>query len=245
MNRWDEAVDTEGRHPSEELRDEIAALSLGALGDDEAAGLREHLERCEHCRGEFEWLEPAVDLLPATVAQLSPPVQLKARIMAEVEREAALERAAATERTPSPAPRRRFAINLWRPAVGAAAAGVLALGVGVGLVVSGDGGPVTVPVEPSAAVSPAAAELVRDGDALTLDVHRLPSLDQGTVYQVWLMPEGSDRPTPSKTFELDADRTALVEIGAVPDDTAALLVTAEPAGGSESPTSEPILTATL
>jgi anti-sigma factor RsiW len=51
-------------------RDDLAAYALGALAGDEEAELRAHLERCEECREQLRWLQPAVDLLPRSVAQL-------------------------------------------------------------------------------------------------------------------------------------------------------------------------------
>ena len=56
---------------------------------DEAARSRAHLAGCEPCRDYLRWLQPAVDVLPASVAQLEPPPRLGERLMATVRAEAA------------------------------------------------------------------------------------------------------------------------------------------------------------
>ena len=80
----------------ERLRDDLAAYALDALDRDEAAALERHLEGCELPRP-GAWLRPAVDLLPASVEQRTPPARLRERLIETVRAEAAAERRAAAE----------------------------------------------------------------------------------------------------------------------------------------------------
>ncbi len=70
--------------------DAAGAYVLEAMPEDERDAFERHLESCSLCRGEVDELLPAVHALPMASPQMTPPPELKARIMAEVEREAAL-----------------------------------------------------------------------------------------------------------------------------------------------------------
>ena len=61
----------------ERLRDDLAAYALGALEPEEASDLERHVDDCESCRRRVEWLRPAVDMLPASVEQRTPPESLR------------------------------------------------------------------------------------------------------------------------------------------------------------------------
>ena len=56
-----------------ERHDDLAAYALGALTDREAVEIENHLAGCEACSERLRWLQPAVDLVPASVHQLEPP----------------------------------------------------------------------------------------------------------------------------------------------------------------------------
>jgi len=103
----------------EPYRGDLAAYALGALGGDEAAELREHLESCDECRAELRWLQPAVDVLPRSVLQRRPPARLRRRLMSTVRAES---RAALRERG-SGSRRRDWSALVWRPATAAAPTG--------------------------------------------------------------------------------------------------------------------------
>ena len=72
-----------------ERRDDLAAYALGALDQPTAADLETHLAGCEACSEYLRWLEPAVDLLPASVEQVEPPASLKRNLMEAVRADAA------------------------------------------------------------------------------------------------------------------------------------------------------------
>ncbi len=74
-------MDARGEHRWQE---DLPAYALGALDPGEARDLEAHLAECEHCRERLRWLEPAVDILPASVQQLQPPPELKVALMEKV-----------------------------------------------------------------------------------------------------------------------------------------------------------------
>jgi hypothetical protein len=123
-------------------------------------------------------------------------------------------------------------------AVGAAAVAGLAIAA-----TTGDKVNVYPATIDATSVRGATAELEVTDDGAILVAAGLPEPD-GT-YQVWLMPEGADAPTPSVLFLPHHDGTAEVAIRGSLDNMEAVLVNTEPVGGSAEPSSSPILTASL
>lgn len=224
---------TEREH--EKRSDDIAAYLLGALEPGEAAEVEQHLAACEECRSELEWLRPAVRTLPESVERVEPPAQLRSRIMGEVEADAG---------------RKRSGIRLGgrmrslglRPAVGLAALALLVAGVtGYAIRDSGSGSSTT---SVAAGHAPGVtAKMVRQGDTGTLrlaNVHQLPSSE---VLQAWVQ-RGKRIESAKTLFVPNGDGTAT----AVIDDMQGVdtvMVTAEPRGGSNYPTSEPIVSVAM
>jgi len=229
----------------ERWADAAAAYVLGAMPEAEVGAFEAHLAGCPACQAEVDDLRPAAELLPVSATPVSPPPALKRRIMAEVEREASLLRAAGSEADrPAAAPlRRRSWFGGWRFAPVAAAmlaAGALA-GVGVVTLTAGGARTVDATVDREQAPDTSAQLKIEDGDAM-LTARGLPAPPDGRVYQVWLKRPGSADPEPTSTlFMPRRDGSASA---AVPGDVSgyeAVLVTDEPMGGSEEPTSTPVL----
>jgi anti-sigma-K factor RskA len=232
-------------HDDDELREDAAAWLLGALGDAEARAFERRLESSAAARAEVEALTEAADALPYAVEPVGPPPELRDRIMAIVESEAALLHA--TSATADRPPRRRFA---WlRPAPLAAAACALVLaGVVAGVLIAGAGGEpartvaaqVTGPGMPDARgrleITDGRAELVVDG---------MHSAGPGRVYQVWVLHEGETEAVPAGAlFDTDRDGHGTTALGDV-ENVTTVMVSVEPEGGSEHPTSDAVLQASL
>jgi anti-sigma-K factor RskA len=227
-------------------RDDAGPWVLGALAEDDARAFAAHLQGCAVCRGEVDALQPVADVLPMAAPQEVPPPALKGRIMAIVESEAALLAAAGPEadrvapRAPRDRARRDRFAWLRRPLpVASLAAVVLALGVAVGVLVDGGGEDTqTIP-----GFGPRGAQValrVTGGGHGQLDLHGMPAAPGGKVYQVWLV-TGKDKPRATHAlFSVRADGRARVEIPESLEDADQVLVTAEPPGGSEQPTSAPV-----
>lgn len=232
----------------ESLRDDLAAYALDALPEAEADELTAHLEHCPRCRELVRWLKPAVDVLPAAVPQHAPPASLRKDLMATVRAEAA-EPETAARKPRRDAWWRRFAAPALRPATALAAAALLAVGVAGGYLIDGDADdrvrPPTAFVEaqPLSGNPDVSATLELHGDSATLHVNELPRLAPGRVYEVWV--ERAGVMEPSTLFVLDREGSGTAAVPGPLEGADRVLVTEEPRGGSQRPTSPPLLAASL
>jgi anti-sigma-K factor RskA len=219
----------------ESRRNEIAAYLLGALEPEEAASLERHLATgCVECRAELRWLQPAVQLLPETVEPVKAPRELRARILAEARSD--IEPAAR-----GAAARRRLRSG-WRPLAGLAAlALVLAAvaGYAIGGGSSGGSGPAMMTVVAGRAPG-MTARMVGEGEAGTLHLANVDELPRDKVLEAWVQRAGAVSPVRA-LFVPDREGRAMTTI---PDlrGVDAVMVTAEPRGGSDTPTSTPMVT---
>jgi anti-sigma-K factor RskA len=248
-----------------EHRDDAGAWLLGALPDDERDRFAAHLRGCETCQREVAELQMAADTLPLAAAQVAPPPELKERIMSVVRAEAAVMEAAGpaadeapvAETPPEPAPaarpeRPRQERRRWwrlpsialRPISAAVAAAVLvAVGVGGGVLISGGDEARTVDAQVVAPSAPGArASLTTDDDRATLRVRDFPAPPRGRVYQVWLKRPGR-APDPTTALFTPRDGDATVAVPGSVEGVDQVLVTAEPDGGSPAPTRDPVIIA--
>ena len=233
------------RHSSpagDRYRDELAAYALGALDDAEAAELRRHLDGCEECRQHLRWLEPAVDLLPRAVPQVAPPPRLRKRLMATIRAESR-----ESARDDSWAARwRGWGAFVLRPATALAAAVLLVAGAlgGYFLHQPTQDRTSVVPVRANRNLAPMASGTLerQDGSAI-LHVEGMPALAGNKVYETWVQRGGSVEP--SSLFTVRLNRSGDAAIPGPLEGADAVLVTAEPRGGSSQPTSTPLLHASL
>jgi anti-sigma-K factor RskA len=211
--------------------DDLAAYLLGALGPQEAKELERHLEGCERCREELQWLRPAVHALPEAAERTEPPRQLREALMAEVRADVR-----ASER-PAPArPRRHW---LLKPAMGFAVLALLVAGV-VGYEVGRDGGDEgggasTVVRE----INGMTVKMIQEGEAGKLELVGVPQLPEGKVLEAWVERDGEVEAVPA-LFVPDRHghaETTIADMRGVET----VMVTAEPRGGSETPTGEPLM----
>lgn len=220
--------------------DAAGAYVLGAMPVAEREAFEEHLATCGICREEVDELRPAAEALPMASPLMTPPPELKARIMAEVEREAELLGAAgAGAERPERVRRERRGLGWlsgWRLAPVAAA--LLIAGVLVGTSVGG-------PDTRTYAFEGQDARLEVEGDSARLVADDLPAPPEGRVYEVWLMHEGSDTPQPTDVlFMPREDGSAVAAIPSV-DGVREVLVTDEPPGGRDEPSGELLMSAEL
>jgi anti-sigma-K factor RskA len=239
----------------------VGSYVLHALPDDEYQRFVSHLDGCEDCRREVADLQMAVDTLPLATEQIAPPPELKDRIMAVVHSEAELLQAAgaradepeaATAAPAAPPAERR---SWWKrtllslrplPAIGLATA-VLAVGVVAGVLVTSGGseGTRTVSAKVTLASAPAAhASLSVKGDDGRLSVANFPAAGNGRVYQVWLV-KGNAKPTSAGLFRVTDSGQATFAIPESMKGVDQVMVSVEPGGGSDQPTSQPVAAASM
>jgi anti-sigma-K factor RskA len=224
-----------------EYRDELAAFALGALHTPEKLEVERHVAGCDECREYLEWLDPAVDLLPASVEPLRAPPAIKKALMAEVASELKAERR--SDRDRARAERGLFSF-IWRPVTAGVLGTVLIAGALVGYSLRGDDGNegTVVAAEPQARIGAAMEATVEvHGDEGTLHVVKLPGLGPNQDYQAWIEHDGVMEA--SSTFDVREDGEVVIE-GSL-EDADGVHVTREPEGGSEQPTSAIIMSAEL
>jgi anti-sigma-K factor RskA len=232
-------------------RENIGSYVLHALPDDEYERFVTHLDGCEECRREVANLQLAADTLPLAADQIAPPPELKDRIMAVVNSEAELLGAAGA-RGDGPEVEKRE--SWWKrrwvslrplPAIGLATA-VLAVGVVAGVLLTGGAESTrTVDAKVTLASAPAARASVKvSGDDGRLTVSHFPAAGNDRVYQVWLV-HGKNPPASAGLFRVPADGSATFAIPESMKGVDQVMVSVEPGGGSDQPTSQPIAAASM
>lgn len=230
---------------------DAGAYVLGALDHEERASYAEHLRTCEHCRRDVADLQVVADVLPGAAPQVAPPPDLKDRIMAVVGADAAARQADRAGAGRAPARRRRGRRGwLPRPALAAGlACALLAAGIGAGMAISGGGGAapkaMTTPAVVDRAAAPGAkVSFVCQADQCGLVMTGMPMPPDGKVYQVWLQRKGKAPEPTNHLFSVRARGTTVEAIDGHLRGVQRVMVTAEPKGGSEIPTSRPVIVAT-
>jgi anti-sigma-K factor RskA len=218
-----------------------APYVLGALTDAEHEAFLVHLESCAICREEVASLEVVVHSLPAAVPQLSAPREVRDRVMATAKAEAELRQ----ERTPRVRSRhlgpRRTAWRLGLASAAATAAAVVVIVLALGGS-GGSGASHTQLIRAQVSAPRGKATLAVSADHGQLRIAGLPQSPPRHVYEVWLERAGKAHPTDA-LFTVSLAGNATV---AVPGNLAgvkAVMVTAEPEGGSTVPTSKPVIVA--
>lgn len=251
------------RHHAQE--ENVGAYLLSALTEIETRAFEKHLEECPVCQDELDRLRPAVDALPRSVDPVSPPASLKTSLMATVNADAREARGEARSEARRHGMARRLRERIsrlsggltdMRPGVAWMAASIVLLagmvGGATGLyaiseLTSGDNGARTVTAGvdktrvPQASGSFAVAGNSAQGGVLR--VHGLPTLENDSVYQVWLRRDGEAISQSLFSVGEDGDGAA-----AVADDLKsadAVMVTRERAGGAKAPSEKPVLNVRL
>lgn len=236
-----------------ELKD---AYVLGALPEDERADFEEYLAAHPERQSEVDDLGGLAGMLAFAPPEQEPPPELRARVMAAVESEAGVPRA--IRRQPSSgAGRYAGARNLILAAAAALLIGLISWNVLLQGEVrdlqgrvdearaqqeqaeSPEPGAQTIELEGSWAEQGTTAEVARiEGDRVILVAENMPSVPEDRTLQVWVIHD--DVPQPSGLFEPSGNMAATPVTHPLEEgDTVA--VTVEPAGGSDQPTTDPVL----
>lgn len=229
--------------------DLAAAWVLGMLTPVEAERFAEHLAACATCHAEVANLQEAVDAMADAVPPASPPVDLRARLMAAVEQEVDLFRAAgAYEAAPAKSRAHRSRVRRALTVL----AGVALVGGGAvlgGLLASGeDRGPEprTIPgvvTRGGGGPGARAAVLVRN-DRARLVLSDLARPPDGRIYQAWLVrPPFVPVPT-GALFSVAKTGDTTIILPAL-GDAVRVIVTSEPQRGSTAPTLPPVVAVRL
>ncbi len=221
--------------------DAAGAYVLDAMPALERQEFETHLAACPACQAEVDELRPAAEALPMASPPMLPPAALKDRIMAEVEREAALlaQAGPAADRPLRERRRFRFSLGGWRLAPVAAA--LLIVGAVAGFALRGGDSTQTFSAGPNAQVQV-------HGEKATFVAQKMQAPPQGRVYEVWVVPKGANpddaRPT-NVLFVPRGNGSAEAAIPGSASDIQRVMVSDEPPGGSDKPTGEVIADADL
>jgi anti-sigma-K factor RskA len=239
-----------GREPGRERFDDLKeAYALGALSEEERREVEDYLGTHPELRAEVDDLRSVANLLALTPQEYEPSPKLRRDLLSRISSSPGTTPAAA------PSPRRAGLWRLFGPG-GLAAAAVLAL-VTVGMFVWNAAlqnenqtlqgelqGQQTYALEGTGAAQGVQGEVVRLGDERAMLIAEdLPSPPEGETYEAWILRE--DVPEPAGLFEPDDAGVAAAPIEGSIEDADAVAVTVEPSGGSSSPTSDPLMTASF
>ena len=231
------------------------AYVLNALPEDERREVEAYLEAHPEVQGEIDDLQSIAGLLALSPENREPSPELRKRLMHAVEVEAGLMRETLrgergdTGRT-SILERVRGLFDIRNVAWGLAAVLLVGLVSWNALlrselnVLQGTGTQEMQTMQFSGAAVPedASAKLLAFPDReAVLVAEDLPDLAPGETLQIWVIDE-DDVPHPAGIFE-PRDGVTSVPVTRSLEDAAAIAVTIEPDGGSEKPTSDPMMTA--
>ncbi len=219
----------------EELRSLIAPYALGAVESGEAAEVRGHLLTCDECMGEADTLAAATDALLITAAEEELPQGFEESVVRRI----------AVEAGSPPKRARRWA---WVYAVTALLA-VTCVSLAAVLVETRSDLAATQDVVEDVIAQAhfqlrlegqqvAIAGIVASDGGSTLIVTGLAPAGNDKDLQLWFISDGA--PVSGGTFDT-SEGFAIVVSEHDPQDFAGAAITIEPAGGSEAPTTEPIL----
>lgn len=213
-----------------ELHTLTGAYALDAVSDVERAGFERHLGECVACRQEVAELR-ATGARLGMAETVGPPPELKALVLAGVARTRQLPPRVVAGPLKT---RRTKGFGLRVALFGAAAAAVVAVGVGV-VTTSAPPAPVdSVLSAPDATAIQGAGEgsatlvVSRSRNQAVLLASGLPALDAGHVYQVWLIRAGE-----AHSAGILQPRMLMSDL---PPGTDRIGITVEPSGGSTGPT---------
>jgi hypothetical protein len=214
---------------------DAAAYVLGALGRQEADAFQAHMAECVVCRDEVATLQQVSDSLEMAVPQYEAPKGLRREVMRAVRAE---------PRGKARAPARRWTLPgslvSVRPAPAAGLAVVIAA-IAV-IAIGTSGGSSATQVYPA---SIGQAEVRVTGGHGELVVQKLRDPGAGRIYEVWLGRPGH-KPAPTSTlFSVTASGRSDVGLPGSLKGVDEILVTSEPAGGSQVPTRAPVIVAPL
>jgi anti-sigma-K factor RskA len=231
------------------------AYASGALTDEEHDAFVAHLSSCAQCREEVAELVATTTLLGIAAAE-TPPQGFRDRVMAEVAQTRQLPpvvTALAEARE-----QRRGRLPRWATSV---AAGVAVLAVSLGawgyslsqensdlrhqgdLIAAVQTAPDAKTVNGSVGDATAAVTIAPSTGDMVFLAHGLRDVGSGRTYQVWLLGPGS---TVRSVGTFDSDGTGhTTKLFRGPGQAFAVAVTEEPAGGSERPTTKPVMSMEL
>jgi hypothetical protein len=231
--------------------DDAASYVLRAMPDGEWQNYEVHVSDCHACSAKIAELSFVSDALLSAVPQLDAPPEIRSRVMSVVRAESELLLAAGpmADRPIREVPTKRFRLLRLRPwPATALAASLLVLGIGGGALLTGGtgGDPATRTIACASAPGGASCEMrVAGDDDAKLVVAGLKAPPEGRIYQLWLDRDNGTAPEPTEALFSVRKGRATVNVPGNLRGVKQVLVTDEPLGGSEVPTRQPVIAASM
>ncbi len=213
---------------------DVAAYALGSLDDAERRSFERHLATCAVCPDELAVFEQVVDALAQGVPRQRAPAGLRRRV---------LDGACQVEARPIRMTTKRARFR--RPALALCALLSAAVAVTGVLRSSSPPAPVTRVIQARVLGSTGSAEVRRSSGHAELVVRHLSPPPSGEIYQVWLNGPGRRAQPTSALFNVTDAGDADVDIPGDLRHVGQIMVTPEPAGGTQAPTHPAVITAQL
>jgi anti-sigma-K factor RskA len=223
---------------------DVAAYALGSLNDAERRSFERHLATCAVCSDELLAFDQVIVALAENVPHQQAPPDLRRRVLEDVHQDAApsirteAHRSRSLRRRP---PTKRFR----RPALALCALLVAAAAVAGILGSRSSPGRRTLVIQARVIGSSGSAEVRRTSDHTDLVVHHLAPPPSGEIYEVWLNRAGRRAQATTALFNVTDPGDAEVDVPGDLRHINQIMVTPEPAGGTQVPTHPAVITAQL
>lgn len=235
---------------NERFREMKEAYALNALSEEERREFEEYLAGHPAEQTEVDELSSVAALLAFAPEEQEPPPELRNSLMARIRSEASGAPVADTGRAGRPHRRSgawRLSGTRWLTGAAAAVAliGLLVWNVSLQSEVRGlrDFQTSFYELQGSGSASAASGQVVSvGGDRAMLVATDLPRLPEGRTYEMWAIDNGE--PKPRGVFK-PGEGPAIRTIGETMAGAETFAITVEPEGGSEQPTTDPVVTADL
>ena len=224
------------------IHDLTAAYALDALDSDEAREYEAHLAHCERCRSELASLSLTATSLAYATESPAPPADLRERILVQARSERA-----------NVVPLRPRWVGPVAAIAAVAACAAVALGIWAASLSSkldDRNDKLAAQARVATILADPAARRVAFGDGrgtlvvtpmgeAVLVMNQLAAAPEGKTYEAWVAGGGS--PEPAGTFE-GGDTVVIKRLDRLVPNGAAVMITQEKDGGSDAPTSNPLMT---
>jgi anti-sigma factor RsiW len=222
---------------------DVAAYALGSLDEAERRSFECHLATCAVCSDELLAFDQVIVALAEDAAHQRAPADLRRRVLAEVHQDAAsvvrAESQHAQRLRPPPAKRLR------RPALALCALVVAAVAVAGTLGSRSSPGRRTQVIQARVIGGSGSAQVRRGSGHAELVIHHLSPPPSGEIYEVWLNRPGRAAQPTRALFNVTDAGDADVDVPGDLRHIAQIMVTPEPAGGTQIPTHPAVITAQL
>jgi anti-sigma factor RsiW len=213
---------------------DVAAYALGSLDDAERRSFERHLATCAVCPDELAVFEQVVDALARGGSLQRAPAGLRGRVLDDVGSDAARRAAPTAKRT-----------GFRRPALALCALLIAAVAVAGALRSGSSPGLVSHVIQARVIGSSGSAEVRRSSDHAELVIHHLSPPPSGEIYQVWLNRPGRRAQPTTALFNVTTAGDAVIDVPGNLRHVEQIMVTPEPAGGTQVPTHPAVITAQL